>query len=302
MKNTFALLLILFIYTASVAQSIPNGSFEDWKTVPFPSYEDPTQWNTPNKYTALALSICVKKSDDAVDGNYSARLETVEINIGENTFQAPGLVTYADFEIDFITQNYTFGGGIFLQKKVSKLKGKYKYQSAENDSASVLIYCFSHPEGEKIDTIGAGLAYLHDATEWTDFSVNMQYFNNHTPDTFNVLIMSSGTFEIGYMPPGSVLYIDNLTIDTLVNSIGTNNARVAKHFPNPVNDKLIIELEENEQDRNLKVFDINGQLVKEIRFSGSSITFDVSSFQAGIYTYHINDTKALPYKGTFIKQ
>ena len=110
-KNAFFIVILSLIYSGSFAQMLPNNGFESWVTNPFPSFEDPESWNTPNGITSLVGKITVTKSEDAFSGNYAPRMETIEIKFGENTFQVPGLVTYADFEIDFLSMDFTFGGG-----------------------------------------------------------------------------------------------------------------------------------------------------------------------------------------------
>jgi len=303
MKKVTLLIFMLSMLGYSFSQIvIPNNNFETWESNPSPVYEEPTPWGTPNPYTSLVGAVTVTKSDDAVSGNYSARLETIEIQLGANTLQAPGLLTYADFNVNIANGDYSFSGGLFMQQRISSLSGKFKYQSAENDSASVLIYCFSHPEGENLDTIGVGLTFLHDAETWTDFTVNMNYFNDQIPDTFNVLIMSTGTFELGYMPPGSVLYVDDITVDTTANAIESNQPLQAKLYPNPTSGQLIIEVDDVLRDGNLKIFDLNGHLVIEKAVNGQAIKTDVGQLAAGNYTFTITGLNKGPVTGTFIKQ
>lgn len=299
MKKINLLFTLLIVNILTFGQTLPNNSFETWEANPFPSYEEPPPWNTANPFTALAGAVSVTKSEDANSGEFSARLETIEINIGQ-TFQAPGLLTLADFNINLGTLEFSFNGGIFLQEKVSKLMGKYKFTAAENDSATVLIYCFSHPEGEDIDTIGIGTSYLHDAVEWTDFSVDMFYLSPATPDTFNVLIMSTGSFEIGNMPPGSVMLVDDITIETAVGTDENMVVEKANIYPIPANDYLTFELNES-NDYTLNIFDINGRLLKEARFEGNTTSTNISNLSKGTYTYQILDKKGLRYAGSFIK-
>lgn len=301
MKKISLLIISQFILMVAFAQLIPNNSFETWDSNPFPMYEEPTPWATPNPYTSFAGAVTVTKSEDAVSGNYSARLETIEIQLGSNTFQAPGLVTFADFNVNLATGDYTFGGGLFLQKRISKLSGKFKYQSAENDSATVLIYCFRHPEGQTLDTIGIGLTFLHDAESWSDFSVNMQYFNDEIPDTFNVLIMSTATFQLGYMPPGSVLLIDDLVADTAINAVPELPALQARLFPNPASDQLNIALNEKVRFGKLTIYDINGKMIRQENFEGTTVVTDVHDLANGIYTYQVTGREKLPVSGTFVK-
>ena len=86
MKNAIILFSFLILSGSAFAQSIPNSSFETWETIPFPTYEEPPPWNTPNPYTSLIGMTTVTKSDIAWNGNYSARMETIEFQFGENTF------------------------------------------------------------------------------------------------------------------------------------------------------------------------------------------------------------------------
>ena len=300
MKKTILLFSLLIVAFLTFGQTLPNNSFETWESNPFPSYEEPVPWNTANPFTALAGAVSVTKSEDAFSGEFSARLETIEINIGQ-TFQAPGLLTLADFNIDLISQEFSFSGGLFLQDKVTKLMGKYKYTGAENDSASVIIYCFKRHEGEEMDTIGYGVSFLHDASEWNDFSVDMTYISPATPDTFNVLILSTGSFELGNMPPGSVLLVDDIIIETLINSTENITIEPANVYPIPAQEKLTIELKES-NNYTLKIFDIHGRMIKEVAFSGSSTSTNISNLSEGAYTYRILNKLGLRYAGSFVKQ
>jgi len=299
MKKTILLFTLLILTILTFGQTLPNNSFETWESNPFPSYEEPPPWNTANPFTALAGAVSVTKSEDAFSGEFAAQLETIEINVGQ-TFQAPGLLTFADFNIDLVSLDFSFNGGLFLQDRVTKLMGKYKYTPAENDSASVLIYCFSHPEGEELDTIGLGVTYLHDAEEWTDFSVDMFYLSPSTPDTFNVLIMSTGTFEIGNMPPGSIMLVDDITIETTVSTPENIAVKQATIYPVPANDRLTFELDES-NEYTLSIFDINGRLMEEIKFDGNYKVANTSNLSKGNYTYRILDNKGLRYAGSFVK-
>ena len=148
MKNYFTLFVLIFCFSLLNAQVLPNAGFESW--VDMGTYEDPEFWNTPNPFTSLTGAVTTTKSEDAAEGMYSARLETLDLLGG--LFQAPGLLTYAEFEVDLQTQEFSFQGGLPLQDQVDQLTGKYKYAGAEGDSASVFMFSFRHPEGEEADT------------------------------------------------------------------------------------------------------------------------------------------------------
>ena len=296
MKKIYPLIILFFIAITIQTQELPNSGFESWENVG--TYEEPSSWHTPNPFTSLMGAVTVTKSEDAFGGDYSAMLESINISIGPFSYDVPGLVTYADFNVDISTGAYTFGGGLFMPHQVLNFSGKYKYTGAEGDSASVIIYSFAHPEGEEMDTIGIGIGFLHDATDWTDFSVTMVQLNDHTPDTFNVLILSSGS-EI--IIPGSVLKVDDVTFETNVGVFSLPERIIeVSVFPNPATDRLTFETSENSAGRILRIFDINGREVKNIPFSNNRLNVSVNDLPDGHYSYVVQKKKGLLGTGSFI--
>ncbi|HEY9113652.1 MAG TPA: T9SS type A sorting domain-containing protein [Bacteroidales bacterium] len=294
MKKTLTLTLLLLTVLISSAQILPNPSFEVWE--PFSGYEDPQSWNTPNQYTSLIGVTVVSKSTDAYSGDYSAMLETKNVL----TFKAPGLLTLADFTVNITAGTYTFSGGIPLTDKVNKMTGMFKYSGANGDSASVMIISFRHPEGQEIDTVGIGYGFLHDASDWSSFTVNMYPMSDAQPDTFNVIIMSSGSFDLNV---GSVLYVDDLSLETVTGIINlskeTTNVKV---YPNPVSDFVKFELENDGENLELSVFDNAGRQVERLTFSGKSTEINLGNFPAGVYSYRITDASKLIGSGSFVKK
>jgi len=302
MKKITFLLLFIAISFGGFAQTLPNNSFEKWTANPAPQYEDPDSWNTPNGLTSLAGVVVVEKSDDAVDGNYSAELKTGKIEIGTISYIAPGLVTYADFTVNTETLEYGFSGGVYFPESVSSLSGMYKYSSQDgNDSATALIYMFRHPEGEDIDTIGGGVTFLKDTDEWTPFTINMVSFNFHVPDTFNVLFMSTATFNIDSMPEGSVLKIDKLSVTTTTGIFNVSVKNIDLNvFPNPAIDRIVFEATGTEKERKLNIFNISGQLVRQVDFAQKQVEINLDGLPSGNYSYRVFAGRQLYNSGTFI--
>lgn len=301
MKKIYLLFLIsLFIYT-SQAQELTNPGFESWEN--FGTYEEPVSWRTPNPFTSLIGAITVSKSEDAAAGMYSAKLESILIEFGPLKYNVPGLVTYADFDVDFASGDFTFGGGLYMPFPVQSLSGKYKYMPVDDDTASVIIYSFAHPEGEPMDTIGIGYGFIGSAADWTDFMVPMLPLNNSTPDTFNVLLMSTNTFNIDSVTPGSVLYVDELSIETSVGIFNLTGKKIEMSvFPNPTTDYITFESAENGTNRVLRIFDLNGREVKTVQFDNRKITVNVNSLSQGHYSYVLQEDNDLLSTGSFIKK
>ncbi len=295
MKNYFTLFFLLLCFTALNAQVIPNPDFESWEDMG--TYEDPEFWNTPNPFTSLAGAVTVTKSEDAANGMYCARLETMDILGG--LYQVPGMLTYADFSVDFQTGEFAFGGGLPLQDQVSKLTGKYKYSGADKDSASVIIVSFRHPEGEEADTVGMGVAFLHDEADWTEFTVNMISLSEETADTFNIIILSSGSFEI---VSGSVLYVDELSVSLVTDVPEVKAGFEVQTYPNPVIDKVTFEANKSANDRKLEIYDMTGRELISRYFNSSKIVVDLKSFPTGMYSYRISSEGSLLKSGSLIKR
>lgn len=72
-------------------------------------------------------------------------------------------------------------------------------------------------------------------------------------------------------------------------------------YPNPANDVLNIQNDSDESITGLRIFNVNGGLVKEVKNYQNIATISVSDFQAGVYFVKINlNDKVLNYK--FIKE
>ena len=301
MKKITFVIILLCLSLMGLTQTLPNAGFENWISNPTPPYDDPESWNTPNPLTSLTGVVVVNKSDDAYSGSYSAELTTKKLEIGDVTYIAPGLVTYAKFNVNTETLEYTFSGGLYMPESIKSLSGMYKFSSDGNDSATVLIYSFSHPEGEDIDTISAGAMFLHDTNEWTSFTVPMFFFNYHQPDTFNVLLMSTATFDMEIMPVGAVLKVDELSIVTNTGIFDLNIKNVELHvFPNPASDYIVFETTQQEKDRKLNIFDMSGKLIRQMDFNHERLQVNLAGLSAGNYSYRVFAGRQLYNSGTFI--
>jgi len=296
MKNIFTLILFFSIVYFGKAQTIPNNDFENWENLGL--YEEPVSWNTPNQFTSLIGGIGVTKSDDAFSGSLSARLETIEM--ADGAFQAPGLLTLSEFNVDIATQEFSFSGGFFLRENVSKLTGMYKYAGVDGDSASVVIYNFRHPEGEAMDTIGVGFTFLHDADDWTPFEVIMVNNNYNLPDTFNVMIISSGSEE---MKIGSTLLVDNIAIETNTGIIDLWNPVTPLHvYPNPAYETITFEADIEASNRELIIYNLSGRIVQKTTFNNYKSRIDTKDFTPGMYSYSLIEDGKRICGGSFIKK
>ena len=298
MKKLIIVIVLVNLSLVALSQEIPNNNFQSWVNVE--TYENPEFWSTSNDpLLAIFSLIPVSKSTDAYSGDFSARLETNELPL--LNLHIPGIVTLATINIVTEPPSYSIGGGLFLQENVSKLTGMYKYTGVEGDSATVIIYNFKHDEGSVFDTIGYGVTYLQDATDWSSFTVNMHNLNNHVPDTFNVVILSSSStdFTAG---AGSVLLVDDIAIETNTGifSINANTINV-KVYPNPSANFVQFETNKSEKDRKVNIYTIDGMLISVNNFYNNKTSIDVSELPPAMYTYSITKNSTILNRGSFVK-
>lgn len=301
MKRIFTLFAVICYSSLSYSQILPNNYFQTWVTET--NYEYPENWNTPDPFIAgfPILTTTVSKSTDAYYGDYSVFLETKDILGG--TYQVPGLITLADINIDFLNVNFSIAGGMPLQENVSKLTGVYKYDGANGDSATALIYNFKRDTNGDMDTIGYGLKYLHDAPNWTPFAVNMVNLNTNIPDTFNVIILSSALnmSNLQFMT-GSRMYVDSLVIETNTGIIPLPFIQeTITAYPNPTSAEITFKSENQLTGTNIEIYSLNGKLISSSSFNNSKITMDVSLLITGKYIYVIKEKNTIKARGTFTK-
>jgi hypothetical protein len=188
---------------------VPNGDFENWPDSDI--YHNPQFWDTPNKAIAIAFPLntrVVTKSTDHESGSFSARLESKQLSLP--SIVVPGVVTLGKLTINIFTQTFSINGGAPITDKPTYLKGFYKFQPKGGDSCAIGIGLTKWNQGKR-DSVGIGAFFAHDTINvWTPFSARIYYSLTETPDTFNILAISSAVIS---PTAGTVLFVDNITLD-----------------------------------------------------------------------------------------
>jgi len=121
-----------------------------------------------------------------------------------------------------------------------------------------------------------------------------QNFTPATSDNYTVQVTlnnCTSTFSVAL----------NFTVTGIPNISVFNN--LVKIFPNPVNDFLIITRSGSLVNLNIRLFDINGKLLKQMNSSQSRIEIDFSKYAAGVYIVWIQDSRnKITGKKVIIKQ
>lgn len=217
------------------------------------TYNEPLSWSSTNQLTGAAdigATELVTESSNAQDGLSSIRIESKTIAITPRSggcngtivtnFSnvAPGLIVSGEFNIDEQDLIDQLLGGAGLQSLnpftypgvghavdfiPKNIQGFYRYTGVAGDSA--LIFSGVMKDGVVIAHV---IQRLGNAANWTPFQLDFAYTSCEIPDTI-ITVITSSNLDVSFDPltqeyslnsdytgvNGSVLFIDNVSMDTL---------------------------------------------------------------------------------------
>ena len=281
-----ALIITANSITASAQDVLPNGGFEDW--TPNPNYEKPADWNTLNALTYLLNKITAFKTTDPAEvrtGNYAIKLVSKFIT---TTDFGPAVVTTGSISPQGIS------GGIPINSRPSALTGWYMYSPVGNDNALFEISLLK--QGNEI---GSGVHRPGDAvSEWTIFSVPINYTSAETPDIIRISLFAS---EGGDSPPAmenSTLYLDDLAYDYSTSVENIYREKSLTIFPNPAFDFITVEINDIKTER-LVIHSLDGKKAKEIAATTGSMKIKMNDLHPGKYILSAISAQGVIQSGFF---
>mgnify|MGYP000848887669 FL=1 len=222
MKKIMLICFIILLnntYSYITAQTeIPNSNFEDWEVVKNSEgqvlYEElsGSWWGSLNQLRLLGGPVTTTKETDAYHGNFAVRLETKPFG----TFSIPGLLSagYFDTSIPNFMEGRAFTG------KPNILKGYYKFNPVNNDSASIYIGVFKfNNEKNELEVIGEGSKVLYEPmAEYTPFEIQIKYYKDDViPDSIHLTFVScaavKGMNNLQFAKVGTTFIFDNIKIE-----------------------------------------------------------------------------------------
>ena len=196
-KHILSLAILLPLMASG--QTIVNGNFESWTTIPFDSYNG---WSNSNiqSIPQTGKASC-SKSTSAHSGNYAIELQTV----------TNGIDTSGAYAINTPPQNSSsnFTGGVPYTSQPTKITGYYKYTTPGNDSAGIIVVFKKAGKIISQDMFRLGPASVYTAFPSHKLSLNSQ------PDSVIIGMVSSyrvignNNYATGEIP-NSTLYVDDL--------------------------------------------------------------------------------------------
>lgn len=236
-------LLFFSFFSISLNAQILNGSFESWS-----DNLNPDNWssNTASVYT------CIIKSTDKYSGEYALKGE---------------VVNYDSSSIPPILFGGTNGQGFAVSKRYASFDGYYKFVPVPGDVLSVV--CSMFKGNSPIASINTN---LEPSSDYTNFSLPINYSNSEIPDRFSVKFVINDT--TGALPAhiGSYYLLDDVELsgESVVDVANSNlNLPVAfyvyQNYPNPFNPSTTIRYSLPKSDNVLiNIYDINGNLISTL--------------------------------------
>jgi hypothetical protein len=238
---------------------IPNPGFESWTTTG--NYSDPTGWDTPNQELMsipfFGFSVVTKSTDHQGSGSYSARLETKHLTLPP--MDIPGFMTCGKLAVNITAGTYTLSGGVPCVDLPTHLMGYYKFSPKGGDSCVIGIG-LTKTTGAVTDTIAFGSFSTKDTVpDWTPFSAWINYLSTTSPDTMNIIAMSTAQ-EV--MTPGTVLFVDNLFLDYTAGFQENNPASGIQVYNDRETSRLMVFFDfPKKQTTTIKLINMTGNCV-----------------------------------------
>jgi hypothetical protein len=212
MKKTFTFLASLAT-SMVIAQSVPNGGFEQWQTY---NYENPQYYQTSNygnEQGGIVNGVNAQKTTQAYHGQYAVMLETI-------LFNTPSGVL--DTAFAFVANGAPSGnsgsaaGGAPISQKPTGVRFYYEYYSAysNNNMSATPDSGLAIFEFKKAGAIIGQYIYKLVPTNSSPGYVlfNQPFSLSLTPDTVIVgFASSSNVINNGKGQPGSLLFIDSIS-------------------------------------------------------------------------------------------
>ncbi len=292
-------------FTLSFGQGIPNGGFEDWTSSG--TYEEPDGWTTGNLFTVFSDSIpvTVEKTTDSHSGTFAAKLTSKAVNadldeiVGLSYDTMPGLLALGSFASGQLGAPYN--------SSPEAAEVYVKYTQVGSDTAGILFSLTRWDQATESQIIVAQAAALlaSSTNNYQQVTLPFNYFQSGSPDSVNVLILSSVTDLLGNVDvtpsPGSTLFVDDASLITELPNSVVENPVDFRIFPNPTSGTLnmIAFGYMFNGALTLDIVDMTGRVVQSSAINTVMSTTDVSSLPNGLYVYRINDSKGLLKSGKF---
>lgn len=298
MKMITIILTVLIVSTIKTNAQIPNYNFENWSNG---ANSAPDDWESKgSNHTGFYP---VTQTTDNYLGTYAVRME----NKITDTDTTKG-------EISTIrpTTAGGFGPAFPISIRYNNLKGFYKYNPLNGDSAQVIVFItktgFAGPLGYMVafgqNNLGVATTYTPFSVGYLNVSPNFLYLDSlEVPDSAFIFIAAYKMLcdSVSDLPPlgNSILYVDALNFDTYITGINEHMEITTnfKLFPTVINRTFNVSFQTLENDFiTIKIYDMQGQEIMNL-YNGNlsvgnhSFKYNVQELNNGNYIYVVASEK-----------
>ena len=247
-------------------------------------------------------------------GAYCIRLTSGRVAGGTDWVFLPGMVgtISKEFVKEFLNPGQ-YPDGVKISRPWENdtphaLEGYYKYKPVNGDSALITIGFYDY-KGE----VNLGIVPLiikETVTDkWQKFSIDIpkEHWNKEFLEIKLLFVASAGVkWEkldecVGEL--GSTLWVDNVSLNYTKdpNGIKQNlfSTLKANAFPNPANEVLNIELNENFTGK-VVIYNISGSMIMEENINGTQHQLNTSALATGNYIYRLMNDNTIFAQGKFV--
>ncbi len=284
-----ALMLSAFVLKTK-AQTIPNAGFESWTS--FGTYSEPTGWTSFN-----SLGFGAYTTEQGAPGFAGASY--LKLTVKDDGFG--GLVPA--LALSNPTYPMSSLGGFPYTSRPAFLTGKWQYKSTGVDTlfAYAAVSKWNSATSTS-DPIGVGYSFLVGATvsSWTSFSIPLTYVDSSNPDTAVIYFIAGGGSTAVL---NDYLYVDELAFSGIVPS-GIDELSDAIEMtlaPNPFSANTKVTFKEEQENVNLTVVNLLGEVVRSFTFSGTELLLEKGELPAGVYFLNVSDNNLSSTKKIMIE-
>lgn len=279
--NKIYILIPFIILSLGLHAQIPNASFESWTN--HGNYSTPDGWDNRNAQTASAAIFTCQQGTPGTDGNYYMRL--ISKKIGSSVVNGIAVSGRLDSLTGAPVSGFPYTG------RPASLTGKWQYMALGNDQGDVSIELTKwNTASNKRDTVGSATYLLPGMVmSWADFSININYASQATPDSAMIVFSPSNGLNTA---ENSYIFVDELKFSDFPANVNATNAPTSniKVYPNPATDHINLDLgRQTAGPVFLKLMDMLGKTVRSYSFDGNKqyYTADLTSIAPGLYNAQI---------------
>lgn len=293
-KITLITIALMFVFTISEAQEIPNAGFENWTNIG--AYSNPDGWDQLNALTANANVFTCEKGTPANVGSYYLKLTSRTVT-GMGVI--PGIAVSGQID----PSTFQPKSGFPFTGQPQSLTGKWQHMiyGSSQGFIDVNLTRWDNATNSRIIVANGHVDLTGMAMSWANFSIPLNYNETNTPDSCVIIMSASGTAPTN----NDYLWVDAMTFQGSVTSINPMELEnTFEIYPNPVLNNLIFNAANfDKKIVSLKIMDMMGSEIKafQIGKEKSIETIDVSSLSKGNYILFISTNNGFSTK-KFIKE